>query len=299
MKSVLSGVVFVLLLVSHAFQNALAIQSREPIKPKVIYGDDNRKNLFEITDPLQLKIADGTVALFSSKMVSIDAANDNAYLITFAYKTAYGLCSGERFENERVGAFCSGFLVDESTVVTAGHCIKDQTECNSTRFVFGFSIENAEFSTPHRVDANDVYKCRSIAGRRSLSQGPDFAVIKLDRPVKNHSPVSLNRSGYLASDAPLAVIGHPAGLATKVADNATVRSVGIGPYFTTNTDSYVGNSGSAVINEFTGEVEGILVQGEADFVRKGVCYVSKTCSSQECTGERATKISYVLNYIGK
>ena len=37
-------------------------------------------------------------------------------------------------------------------------------------------------------------------------------------------------------------------------------------WFMANLDSFEGNSGSAVFNELTGEVEGILVRGKPDSI---------------------------------
>ena len=52
----------------------------------------------------------------------------------------------------------------------------------------------------------------------------------------------------------------------KVAGGAKVRSNNNGVYFVANLDTYGGNSGSAVFNLQTREVEGILVRGENDYV---------------------------------
>ncbi|MDD1422885.1 proprotein convertase P-domain-containing protein, partial [Dolichospermum sp. ST_sed1] len=54
-------------------------------------------------------------------------------------------------------------------------------------------------------------------------------------------------------------------LPTKIANDAQVINNEELFYFETNTDSYSGNSGSAVFNATTGEVEGLLVRGVDDF----------------------------------
>ena len=49
------------------------------------------------------------------------------------------------------------------------------------------------------------------------------------------------------------------------------------------------------INETTGEVEGILVRGETDFVYKNSCRVSNVCADDGCRGEDVTRITDVFD----
>ncbi len=93
------------------------------------------------------------------------------------------------------------------------------------------------------------------------------------------------------------VIGHPAGLPTKIAGGAQGRDRTNEGFFTANLDTYGGNSGSAVFNSLTGLVEGILVRGEQDYMQKGDCRVSNLCPVDGCRGEDVTKISNVADKI--
>ena len=94
----------------------------------------------------------------------------------------------------------------------------------------------------------------------------------------------------------LTVIGYPSGLPLKVASGGRVRTVK-SEYYVTNLDTYGGNSGSAVFNSTSGEVEGILVRGENDFVSQNGCVVSNRCTFEGCRGEDVTKISEVLSFV--
>ena len=125
------------------------------------------------------------------------------------------------------------------------------------------------------------------------SAGKDYAVVKLDRPVVGHNPLRLRQSGSLSVNDSIVVMGYPSGIPLKIAGGAKVRSLQSG-YFVANLDTYGGNSGSAVFNETTGEVEGILVRGETDFVSNGNCRVSNKCKDDECRGEDVTTIAEVL-----
>jgi len=124
----------------------------------------------------------------------------------------------------------------------------------------------------------------------------DFAVVELDRPVTNRTPLTLRQQGQIDVGQGIFVIGHPAGLPTKVAGGASVRSQGNG-YFVANLDTYGGNSGSAVFNKSNGQIEGILVRGEMDFIYKNGCRVSNVCQNDSCRGEDVTKILEALPYI--
>ena len=219
-----------------------------------------------------------------------------AKLPTKSYSQAYGLCPEEPFYDQVNGAFCSGSLVAPDIIMTAGHCVKSEAACASTMFVFGFGVKKAGVM-PNTVPAGEVYSCQKLMGREQVGTGADWALIKLDRPVTNHAPLKYNTADTLRNGDPLVVIGHPAGLPTKIAGGATVRDINKPGYFVANLDTYGGNSGSAVFNARTGVIEGILVRGENDYVYKGSCRVSNVCASDGCRGEDVTKLSAIPNGI--
>lgn len=90
----------------------------------------------------------------------------------------------------------------------------------------------------------------------------------MDRPVVGKTPLKFRTSGLVNSKDSLVVIGHPSGLPQKVAPGANIfRNNSTQSYFVTNLDTFGGNSGSAVFNERTGTIEGILVRGAKDYVK--------------------------------
>ena len=68
-------------------------------------------------------------------------------------------------------------------------------------------------------------------------------------------------------------------------------------FFVATTDSYGGNSGSAVLSQETHQIEGVLVRGETDFVIEGNCHVSKVCAEDACRGEDVTKVAAITPFI--
>jgi hypothetical protein len=253
---------------------------------KVIYGTDDRVEVFQLTAGPNLDDADSVVALFDSVDV-VDNGNGTSTLQVRNYGTARNLCQGERFRDQPCGANCSGFLVAPTIIATAGHCVNAGNVTN-IRFVFGFRMQNA--ATPATVIANtEIYSGVSLVGRQEARTGPDWALVRIDRPVTNHRVAEIRRAGKIGNAQALHVIGHPSGLPTKFAGGAAVRDNQPVTFFRANLDTYGGNSGSPVFNSDTHQVEGILVRGENDFVQQGTCRVSLVCPTTGCQGEDCTR----------
>jgi S1-C subfamily serine protease len=224
------------------------------VEERVIYGEDNRVENYQASQALRA-LAASTVALVKKSELS----NQRGFFVLGGdnFGSSYNLCSSEPFRDQTSGAFCSGSLVGPNLVMTAGHCITNSTDCANTSFVFDFALtspsgENKSFPE------NSVYACSQIIKRELENSGADYALIELDRAVSGRSPLKVRRSGNVSAGDPLVVIGHPAGLPQKIAGGAVVRAVQA-RHFVTNLDTYGGNSGSAVFNAATFEIEGILV----------------------------------------
>lgn len=266
---------------------------------KVIYGEDNRLDLYQIQDRRLLGLADSTVALISTSDLTAEGSVTRIRTTKFADSYRLPLCQTERFREQDTAAFCSGFLVAPNMVATAGHCIRSEgsntSDCATTRFVFGFNLRSSGYR-PLSVPTGEVYSCKRIVKHVLTSSGADYSLIELDRAVSNHRPLKIRRAGVPSVNDDLVVIGHPSGLPTKVADGAKVRSIR-SSYLQASLDTYGGNSGSAVFNTATLEVEGILVRGEEDFVTKNGCLESKRCEQNACRGEDVTRVSEFASYV--
>ncbi len=260
---------------------------------KVIYGSDDRMEVFEVEDPNLAQAADSIVVI-----VGLNDITDNengTYTFSNQSFTDYveesqgaQLCASEPYRLQPAPGSCTGFLVGPDLVVTAGHCMEGQGDCGSNAIVFGFDMVDA--NTPKlTVDSSEVYFCTEIVGRNFTDDGPDWAVIRLDRPVVGHTPLQIRREGQVSNNQDLVIIGHPVGLPKKVAGNANVRENNASSFFEANLDSYEGNSGAAVLNAQTLMVEGLLVRGERDFQLNGNCYESLRCPDDGCRGEDCTR----------
>lgn len=292
-----------------AIVNAQVIAVPEPAEPvapsqadqpqfeaQVVYGADGRGDLYQVTDPKILMLADSTVILIRSYNVEFVPERKIAMLRTMPYSTRQNLCTEERFYDQKTIGYCSGALIAPDIVLTAGHCVIPPNSCSTAKFVFGFGIRKMGVF-PDFVPASEVYSCAKIITGMATNAGPDWALVQLDRPVPNHRPLKLNRTGIIVKNTPIFTIGHPAGLPTKVSFRAIVRNVTPNSHFVTNLDTYAGNSGGPVFNAWTNLIEGVLVRGDVDYVWKGSCRVSNVNSNSGGRGEDVTMISTVLPYI--
>lgn len=261
---------------------------------RVIYGDDNRVDVYQSSVQWQEK-ATSTVALMKQENLS-DMGNGKLQVNGTTFATAYNLCESEPFREQSVAAFCSGSLIGPDLIMTAGHCVRTESACKRARFVFGWGYYSPKDDLSS-VDALNVYSCEQlIVTNENGTTGADYALVKLDRPVIGYMPLKIRTEGVVSQKDPLVVIGHPTGLPTKVSGGANVRSVETG-YFIANLDTYGGNSGSAVFNENTGVIEGILVRGVADFVYENGCRKSNVCTNDGCGGEHVTRMDAVIPYL--
>ena len=255
-------------------------------KQKVIYGVDDRIEVFQLTDPTSITDTDCVVALFRAADIT-DNGNGTSTLTTQNFGNTYNLCQNEPFRDQPIGANCSGFLVGPDVIATAGHCV-NRNNVTNTRFVFGFRMQNA--TTAQTVINNtEIYRGLNIIGWRFTNNDTDWALVRIDRRVINHRVAQIRRVGRITDGQAVHVIGHPSGLPTKFAGGAVVRNNQPSAFFVANLDTYGGNSGSPVFNSNTHEVEGVLVRGDADFVMSGQCYVSKVCPTTGCRGEDCTR----------
>ncbi|MFN3455891.1 MAG: trypsin-like peptidase domain-containing protein [Pseudobdellovibrio sp.] len=282
--------------------NALTYQKGHDSKvsANVIYGDDGRLDLYELTDQHTAgthsirSLAESTVALIDNS--DLQRVGDFTLIRGTNYGKDYRLCTTEKFYEQDTAAFCSGSLVGPDLIMTAGHCITSAIVCNKTKFIFNYGVK-AVGILPAQVSNDEVYSCSQLVRRFQNNYGADYALIKLDRPVLNHRPLAIRTAGEPQVGESLFVIGHPAGLPTKVTLGGKIRSTNEDSYLIASLDTYGGNSGSAVFNSQTGLIEGILVRGENDFVSKNGCYVSNVCTEEGCRGEDVTRISEVRPYI--
>lgn len=258
------------------------------VTQKIVYGSDDRRDEYQVTDSAVIAAGDSTVAMVP--VASLMSQPDGSFSLpkddlATDYESQVGrpLCEDEPYRDQPDAALCSGFLVAPDTVATAGHCILSDAECAAYAFVFGHVMADAATSVV-TLAASDVYFCSEILARNDGDA--DWALIRLDRPVVDHVPLAVRQTGKIADNENLLVIGHPLGLPRKYAagDDTRVRDNSDSILFWANLDTYGGNYSSTVFNARTLEVEGILGVGNFDFEEDGDCDRSAVCPDSGCTG---------------
>ncbi len=266
---------------------------------KIIYGADDRLDIRDVNDAALIEVANSTAAMIPSwkagyytDRIVIPAINDLLNL-----KGTYNVCAGERFIKQPTLADCSGFLVGEKTLVTAGHCVNETQGCGDNVWAFDYKLDTPGIEAPV-LSSSNIYRCAKVV--KSVLDPitkMDYAVVELDRAVLDRRPLTFRKTGIVPVNTPLVVIGYPSGLPLKVAGGARVMD--INPvFFRGNLDTYGGNSGSAVLNAKTHEVEGILVRGARDYVDTDAgCRVSNVILVDR-PSESVTLITNVKEILG-
>lgn len=237
---------------------------------EVIYGVDNRKDLFEVTQSLHKKLAASTAGMVDMAFFEKGSAPATFnFRIKRSLEKAHNLCPNEKFARQLVGPQCSGFLVGPDTLVTAGHCYynnsKPEEVCKNFVWLFDYALKTYSTDPSVGIPRDNLYLCKKVVYAASVV-GRDYAIIKLDRPVVGRAPLKFRDSGSINKGTSLVVIGHPSGLPQKITDGAKVLDTKNHQIFSANIDTFQGNSGSAVFDASTGQVEGILVMGKTDYV---------------------------------
>jgi len=234
----------------------------------VVYGPDDRLEVHEVPEGVHRRAAESAV-LMQTDADFLDRSDPANVRVT--YEGILGeteeLCADVRFFDQPDPGYCSGILIDDRHVMTAGHCVETADDCSAQYpWVFGYYYEGA--GDLRTLTADDVYECVDRVIYRNDLVG-DYAIIELGRPVVGHDPAILRTGTDPAPDGTaLTLIGHPNGIPMKIAGDASVLDFD-GRELFTDLDSFFGNSGSGVWDD-AGLVIGITVAGSfpSDYQRR-------------------------------
>lgn len=266
--------------------------SNQVVGMRTIYGQDDRLDEYEVTDPCALAVGQAAVMLVYRQDVLNNG--DGTYRLQakpFAWwyewldpiESGNTLCDDEPFRDQPSAGICSGVLVGADLVATAGHCVAC-LDPDDIAVVFDFVMEDAETAVA-TLRHDQVYWVREVLDHQVGS--PDWGLLRLDRSVPGHAPLALRRAGRIDDGQPVLMVGYPWGLPRKYDSGAVVRENGETTFFQANLDTYRGSSGSPVVNLDAMEVEGLLVRGMPEFVEDTAlgCDRSFVCPDGGCLDE--------------
>ena len=266
----------------------------------LISESDDRKEVFEHESAWMRSYAEqATVSL-------VDAAffvTNNGIMTMLdgpSMLESLNLCPGERFAEQRRHSFCSGTLIDDDLVLTAGHCLINEHTCANTRLLF-----NDHYIAPgvrHSFSAADVFQCEEVvvqqAGDVSLGQ-PDFAIVRLrTSATPRFQPAPVRRdAGLLDNGQHVKSVGFPDGIPAKIdmEGNVTNNSF-LSNYFVSSLDGFHGTSGAGVYESDGYTLAGVLFGGIAPhgytpetidyhpvaLPDGGTCNTATVCSTSQC-----------------
>lgn len=298
MKNTFAIIAFSLVgILSMSSLEALAFKdSKIPVSPKVIYGNDDRSDYYQITSEALKDLAPATLAIVYNENIS-KIKSDEYIIKAKTLKESHDLCSDEIYADQMTASDCTAFLIAPDIAITAGHCMNTVQDCAKKKFVQNYFLSSADsMKNGYVVNEIAITQCVEILAReKNPGTGVDYAVVRLQKVLAVKKYFEMRKTDTIADFSELTVIGYPSGLPLKYTQKSRVRANDKEHFFQMDADTFGGNSGSPVINEDTGLVEGILVRGERDYEYDGVqkCYRTKKCAMGTCRGEdvvRATSV---------
>jgi|GEM_PF-5197072 len=263
-----------------------------PMTARMIIGDSDDRFLITEATEREREAARSTAMLVKNDRVS--PAEDG--FVTLRNDPSWRpLCRDERFADLPQPGRCSGVKIGDRLVATSAHCVRNTRQCAETSAVFGY-FGDGDTSGVDTVPASNVYQCTAIvASRRPATigeRGADWTIFEVDRDI-DAPTASLAGSSEVRPSVVTTVIGHPLGLPSVVTRFGVVQVVA-SEYFIANSDTFVGNSGSAVfaaqsVEDSEPRVLGLLTGGGYDFVETEengeACVQAKWCRGPECFGD--------------
>lgn len=275
---------------------------------KTIYGPDNRYDYYKESDPLKKELAQSIFGKISSHMI-FKKGEFYYPMSNRTYGESNRLCQkNDPFYEQQALATCTAFLVAPNILATAGHCIVTKSDCENSTWIKNYILETDDQIAVEKFPIKDVYHCKTILARElSRETKSDFALIELDRVVNESKPLELSKENENMAGQKIFIMGHPSGLPLKISDDAYVFSE-TPVYFSSNLDSFHGNSGSPVFDQNSLEVKGILVRGNDDFYKTTTgCQILNVCTEdgKQCLfpptldGEHSTKIELIKSKLAQ
>lgn len=253
----------------------------------VVYGNDDRFEIYQKKNWLPTAQA---VALMAKRSSFPESSSLRKSFQAPNLQEKYGLCKDQNFSEQLSLGSCSGFLIAPDLLLTAGHCVERPYDCENYYWIFDYYMDEKK-GAPTSISEKNIFGCKEIISQNydlMMDDEPDYTLIRLDR-ITGRIPLKLALDITPKVGDRVVMLGHPNGIPMKFVDNASVLKIKEARMIL-NLDAFKANSGSPVINEKTGLVIGILVNGENDYIpTSSTCYDINVMDEKK-GGEKATLI---------
>jgi V8-like Glu-specific endopeptidase len=245
------------------------------IQQVAIYGKNTLSDYYKVDKSLQ-QLADSVVALMDKSALVYDEA-DGVYKIPnlTTVNQRMGITRGSTFAGQKTVSFCSGSLVADNIVLTAGHCVNNKPEdphyFEKIYVVFGWKqTGSGKYATTFAPE--QVYEAKGLIAHKlegnigDMDSYRDYALISLSRAVAGKSPLTIDRTHgeSVRVGAKVFHAGYPMGMSVKITapDDASVKAIGKNGY-ATDIDAFGGSSGGPVFDSATRRIAGVLITANA------------------------------------
>ena len=134
---------------------------------KIIYGEDNRYDLVDSPLPLFNDLASSTAAMVKKDRLESWSGSVSTMRMSKNIKTlkkALNLCKDEKFSEQPHLSHCSGFLVGNDILVTAGHCVANRmaNSCENFYWVFDYKVQDPSDPFEIQFPKENIYRCKEV-----------------------------------------------------------------------------------------------------------------------------------------
>ena len=229
---------------------------------QAIYGKDEREFITK-SSVKKFKDLGSSVALIISKD-SVTNKWMNSQVHASTLEAYIGLCKDEKHSQLPSLNNCTGFIVGEDLLLSAGHCFQYEEQCLNNFIIFDVTRDRVN-NQGYKISKSSIYSCKQILVS-STESDLDFSLIRLDRKVTNRNILKLHQAelNFNVSNY-VYMIGHPLGLPLMKTSVEVLMNSEFDTVYKVALDSFLGNSGSPVIHSVSQKVVGILVNGNEDF----------------------------------